>query len=124
MGRVLRPLDRPHNGRPARLNNDGYVMIYEPDHPKAIGGGWVLEHRFVVEQYLGQILGRDEHVHHINGVKHDNRLENLEVMDGNDHARLSSQEYRDGVEAMKADLVRYRTELARYREQFGDLDEQ
>jgi ribosomal protein L24E len=116
LGRALRPLDRLHNGKPARLDNNGYVMIHEPDHPKAIGGGWVSEHRFIVEQHLGRALAADEHVHHMNGVKDDNRLENLIVMGQNDHARLSAHDYRASVAAMQA-------ELAEYRKRHGPLEE-
>jgi hypothetical protein len=46
------------------------------------------EHRVIMEQHLGRRLGRFEVVHHKNGDRQDNRLENLEVMSLSDHARL------------------------------------
>ena len=45
-------------------------------------------HRYIMEQYLGRKLGYNEVVHHINGDKHDNRIENLIVMPRGEHARL------------------------------------
>jgi hypothetical protein len=45
------------------------------------------EHRVVVESHIGRRLGYNEVVHHINGRKRDNRIENLEVTSRSDHSR-------------------------------------
>ena len=57
----------------------GYVMIRQPDHPRARQNGYVLEHLLVAEQMLGRALLPGEEVHHLNRVRDDNRPENLEV---------------------------------------------
>lgn len=59
----------------------GYVSVSVP------GRGPLLEHRVVAEQMLGRRLRRGEEVHHINGVKNDNRPENLEVLTTREHKR-------------------------------------
>lgn len=56
----------------------GYVLVLMPDHPNAINGR-VSEHRLVMESIIGRPLLRQENVHHINGVRDDNRPENLEL---------------------------------------------
>jgi hypothetical protein len=75
----------------------GYVLVYSPDHPRATNRGYVYKHRFVMEQHLGRYLERHEHVHHRNGKRWDNRLENLELMHASDHARLGGQRPEDLV---------------------------
>lgn len=61
-------------------NSSGYVIVKASSHPHATKNGYVYEHRLVMERRLGRYLRRDEQVHHINGIKDDNRPENLEVL--------------------------------------------
>jgi len=55
----------------------GYKQTFVPSHPMSASNGYVFEHRLVLENRLGRNLKRSEIVHHKNGVKDDNRIENL-----------------------------------------------
>lgn len=62
-----------------RKGPGGYMDLRIPDHPRARSNGYVLEHIVVMETILGRALLPEENVHHKNGVKDDNRPENLEL---------------------------------------------
>src|SRR5204863_5581815 len=61
------------------VHKAGYVMVRVPDHPRVRASAYVFEHILVMEEQLGRFLIEGESVHHRNGVRDDNRPENLEL---------------------------------------------
>ena len=69
-------------------HKSGYVMVYARDCPGSNNLGYIPEHRQVYEASRGFPLPPDMHVHHINGVRDDNRPENLVALSRTNHKRV------------------------------------
>jgi len=70
--------DNP-NWKGGYARKDGYIMILAHNHPAANKNGYIMKHRLIMETKLKRYLNPSEGVHHINGIKDDNRPENLEI---------------------------------------------
>ena len=79
---------------------EGYIQILlEPSdfyYPMAFKNGYVFEHRLIIAKELKRCLQRWETVHHKNGIKDDNREENLELTMNGAHSSQHNKGYRDG----------------------------
>lgn len=73
----------------------GYIYELCPNHPLADKkGGFVLQHRLVVERAHGAYLDKSLHVHHIDGNKANNDLSNLKIVTRKEHMALHMMEKR------------------------------
>lgn len=71
------------------ISKDGYIKVLDKTWHSADPNGYVLEHRYLMEKHIGRPLTANEDVHHINGDKQDNRLENLQIIDHVEHTILT-----------------------------------
>lgn len=96
---------------------NGYRLIFKPDHPNATASGQIREHIYVMSEHLGRPLLPHENVHHKNGVRDDNRLENLELWTT---AQPSGQRVEDKVDWAIQLLLLYKPEALYYQEDYLD----
>jgi hypothetical protein len=76
MPRGAKPGKLHPNWRGGRIISNGYVLIYSPFHPRA-RSGYVFEHILILEKAFKRSITKNEHIHHLNGKRHDNSLGNL-----------------------------------------------
>ena len=71
------------NWKGGKTKRNGYVYILDKNkHEKTGMSRYSGEHRLVIEKQLGRKLKSTEIVHHLNGIRHDNRIENLVLING------------------------------------------
>ncbi len=70
------------------VDNNGYKRVKDIGNPQADKDGFILEHRLVMSRYLGRAIEGSEIIHHRNGNRLDNRIENLEIMNRSTHRTL------------------------------------
>jgi hypothetical protein len=103
------PLKSIRKWQDGGVDEEGYRRVRRPNHPNVWKNGIVYEHIVVMSEKLGRPLLPGENVHHINGVRDDNRPENLELW-------VKSQPAGQRVE----DLLAWAHEII---ERYGDTKE-
>lgn len=70
------PLKSWHQ-RNRSISQNGYILIWVPEHPKAFAGGWYYEHVLVIEKEIDRLINHFESIHHIDENKQNNQSYNL-----------------------------------------------
>ena len=89
-----------------RKDSMGYIKIMKPEYPRADSHGYVLEHIIAWEEFHKRPLPKGWVIHHLNGIKDDNRPENLMALPRNSHTHgiNANREYIKGLQSRIREL--------------------
>jgi len=91
-----------------RYNHAGYSFIRMPNHPNSSSNNYIAEHVLVVSDDIKRPLKKSEFIHHKNGIRNDNRIENLELWS---HGHPSGQRVKDMITFCQEYLNKYNCEV-------------
>ena len=75
------------------IREDGYAMVYQPDHPHANQNGYIRKSRYVIEKKIKSILPKDVIIHHINHNRSYDKMENLQILSSHaEHRKVHADE--------------------------------
>ncbi len=106
--------------RPLKRNGffiakDGYKRIHNPNHPNSDGRGYIMEHRLIIEEYLGRYLNKEERIHHIDGDKGNNNINNLYLCKNiSDHFYMHQKLLQLGYKLIILGLIKFNKEKGNY----------
>lgn len=96
------PLIRKKKG--GYISKKGYKILFMPKHPNSNANGSLFEHVYIMSRHLNRALVKGENVHHKNGIRDDNRIENLELWTKH---QPSGQRVEDKIAWAKEFLAEY-----------------
>lgn len=109
----VRRMEKHGNWNGGRKRKSGYIHIRLPKgdifYPMTHSDGYLPEHRLVMARSLGRCLKPWELVHHINGLKEDNRLENLELLPKSEH--MGIENVRQACRRLEAENMHLKEQL-------------
>ena len=99
--------DQTNSWKGGRIEQgSGYIKIRIPEYPHADKSGYVFEHILVWEQVHGRPVPDGWQVHHLNGIKNDNRPENLIILPANHHSKhhllYKDEQYKKRIRELEA----------------------
>ena len=123
--------EKSSNWKGGTMTEKGYMLIRSENHPYATRNGhYVCEHRLVMEKMIGRYLTPNEEIHHLNGIRDDNREENLLLCTRSQHRIIEAKMVRLAYRLIQEGKIAYNKEkenfeftsaLTEMRERIGKL---
>jgi len=110
-----------NKGKGGRKKNKGYIVVLTEEsqfNSMKDKRGYIPEHRLIMARQLGRALNDDEVVHHVNGDKTDNRIENLQLLENQSKHRSNHRKFKNKKEYRKYWRGKHKEELNRLNREY------